>query len=82
MNIAFVKEFNSAWYTAGLKLIRKEMDGGQAKYCIGRETPKDEYFDWLTPTQLECIIELAEKFNYKIGVDFSNRCLFITLNNN
>jgi hypothetical protein len=82
MDINFVKEFNSAWFSAGFKLSKKEMDGGQVKYCIGRETPKDEYFDWMTPTALECITELAKKFKYQIGVDFSNRCLDIYLNNN
>jgi uncharacterized metal-binding protein len=81
MDINFVKEFNNAWYTVGLKLSKREMDGGMVRYCviIDSAVTSNEY---IVATKIEKIVELANRFNYKVGVDFSEKCLDIYLNNN
>jgi len=82
MELEFVKEFNKAWYSVGLKIRTLEIDNGQVRYCIKREKeiPNDS-FNYITPTTLELIIDLAKKYGYSIGVDFSSQCLSIFLNN-
>jgi hypothetical protein len=81
MDINFVKEFNSAWYSSGLKLTKREMDGGMVRYCIIIDHDTTTA-NWIVATKIEKITELAHRFNYKIGVDFKENCLDIYLNNN